>query len=87
MDPVTLTRTYETGHKGGADTITCRLCSMTSYHPEDIRQRYCGHCHVFHGVLAHALRHESDTWIKRDLMPSLPADSQKGLAKLLGLSL
>lgn len=25
--------------------ITCPQCSMTSYHPEDIRQGYCGNCH------------------------------------------
>jgi hypothetical protein len=29
-------------------TITCPKCGKTSYHPEDERQRYCGHCHQFH---------------------------------------
>lgn len=26
-------------------SITCPVCAMTSYHPEDIRQGYCGNCH------------------------------------------
>jgi len=29
-------------------SITCLRCGLTSYHPEDVRQHYCGHCHVFH---------------------------------------
>lgn len=32
-------------------SITCPRCQRTSYHPEDIRQRYCGHCHAFHADL------------------------------------
>lgn len=26
-------------------SVTCPRCSMTSYHPRDIREGYCGHCH------------------------------------------
>lgn len=26
-------------------SITCPICGMTSYHPEDIRNSYCGNCH------------------------------------------
>jgi len=29
-------------------SITCPNCGRTSYHPEDVRLRYCGHCHVYH---------------------------------------
>lgn len=29
------------------DSITCPECGMTSYHPEDVRQGYCGNCHEF----------------------------------------
>lgn len=29
-------------------SITCPTCSRTSYHPEDIRQRFCGACRQFH---------------------------------------
>lgn len=32
-------------------SITCPQCKRTSYHPEDIRQRYCGACHAFHDEL------------------------------------
>lgn len=28
--------------------IVCPRCGRTSYHPEDVRQRYCGNCHQFH---------------------------------------
>ena len=28
--------------------ITCHLCGRTSANPTDIRERYCGHCHVYH---------------------------------------
>ena len=27
--------------------FTCPVCHMTSYHPEDVRNRYCGNCHEF----------------------------------------
>lgn len=29
-------------------SITCPTCSRTSYHPEDVRQRYCCFCHRYH---------------------------------------
>jgi ribosomal protein L37E len=28
--------------------ITCRRCGLTSHNPNDVAQRYCGRCHVFH---------------------------------------
>lgn len=28
-------------------SYTCPACGRTSYHPEDVKQRYCGACHVF----------------------------------------
>lgn len=28
--------------------IQCLFCGLTSWHPEDVRELYCGHCHVFH---------------------------------------
>lgn len=30
-------------------SFTCPDCGMTSYHPEDVRQGYCGNCHAFTG--------------------------------------
>jgi hypothetical protein len=35
--------------------IRCHKCQKVSYHPKDIKERYCGHCHVFHeeSLLAH----------------------------------
>ena len=29
-------------------SITCLVCGRTSWHPEDVRQLYCGYCHQFH---------------------------------------
>ena len=28
--------------------IQCLLCGRTSYHPQDVHERYCGACHRFH---------------------------------------
>lgn len=27
------------------DSITCPICHMTSYNPNDIREGFCGNCH------------------------------------------
>jgi hypothetical protein len=35
-------------------SITCPRCGRVSYHPTDIRQRYCGHCHEFHDQMEFA---------------------------------
>lgn len=29
-------------------SITCPQCGLTSYNPNDIRERYCGRCHQWH---------------------------------------
>jgi ribosomal protein S27AE len=31
-----------------APSITCPKCGRASYHPEDIKHRYCGNCHEYH---------------------------------------
>jgi hypothetical protein len=28
-------------------SFTCPACHRTSYHPEDVRHKYCGNCHEF----------------------------------------
>lgn len=38
----------------GRPYIRCLLCRVTSYHPKDIEQRFCGNC---------------DTWHDQDAMP------------------
>lgn len=30
------------------NTITCRVCGLTSHNSNDVVQLYCGHCHKFH---------------------------------------
>lgn len=32
---------------GMTPCFCCDVCHMVSYHPEDIRHRYCGNCHEF----------------------------------------
>ena len=95
-------QTYDLGRHGNGPleidkqaNITCRLCSMTSYHPEDIRQLFCDHCHIFHTQLGDWLKLTLDSraevseaftdMIARKVM--LPEDSQAGLKKLLLLNL
>jgi hypothetical protein len=29
-------------------SITCLICGATSFNPSDVREKYCGACHVFH---------------------------------------
>lgn len=36
--------------------ILCLVCHRLSYHPKDVRERYCGYCHTFHTRKEH---HES----------------------------
>ena len=31
--------------------IRCLRCGMGSYNPNDIEQKYCGACHIFHAEL------------------------------------
>jgi hypothetical protein len=36
---------YHAGERGGS--FTCPACGMTSYHPDDVANSYCGNCHEF----------------------------------------
>jgi len=37
---------YAIGNDGRS--ITCHVCGLTSWNPNDVAQKYCGCCHVFH---------------------------------------
>lgn len=41
-----MNKTYEIMNNGAA--IKCSMCGLTSYHPDDVKHRYCGNCHLFH---------------------------------------
>ncbi len=41
-------KSFELVTDRGAEGIKCFRCDRTSYHPEDVRHRYCGYCHEFH---------------------------------------
>lgn len=34
--------------RDGRKGIKCLMCGMTSWNSNDVVQRYCGGCHVFH---------------------------------------
>lgn len=49
----TMKQTYTINYTNGEPrSITCHVCSMTSYNENDISHKYCGMCHEFHDVLA-----------------------------------
>jgi hypothetical protein len=39
-------QSYELLDDGRA--IRCLACGLTSYHPRDVAEKYCGFCHRFH---------------------------------------
>ncbi len=47
-----LTTTYAVAVRDGHPTITCLRCDMTSWHPKDVENLYCGNCHEFHKLSA-----------------------------------
>jgi hypothetical protein len=49
--------------------ITCPRCGMTSYNPNDVRERYCGHCHDWTGG-ASGRTGEEDRGLRRDAGPT-----------------
>lgn len=38
---------YLLTEKDGRPGILCKACGLTSYHPKDVEERYCGNCHRF----------------------------------------
>lgn len=56
----------------GGDSITCTKCRATSRNENDVVNRYCGNCHLFHDEAerrddviraAHQRAHESFDWL------------------------
>lgn len=48
FDPLWSQNAYELVEDRGVEGIRCTTCNHTSYHPEDIRHRYCGYCRSYH---------------------------------------
>lgn len=46
-------------------SITCLRCQRTSHHPQDVKQHYCGFCHVFHDDLWPPARGD---WIRNAML-------------------
>jgi len=34
--------------KSGLNRIMCLTCGRVSHNPNDVANKYCGHCHIFH---------------------------------------
>lgn len=47
-----------------SDSFTCPICGMTSHHPQDVENEYCGNCHVMIGPLRDYWR-----WLYGDAEP------------------
>ncbi len=43
-----ITQAYDRGVDRLVDVITCTRCGSVSFNVNDVAQRYCGRCHVFH---------------------------------------
>jgi hypothetical protein len=41
---------YSLGRDAGGPFIRCTRCGRKSYNPNDIREKYCGWCHMYHGT-------------------------------------
>lgn len=37
-----------TRHADGHESIDCFACRHISHNPNDVRERYCPHCHAYH---------------------------------------
>jgi len=44
-------KTYEILSPQGETGIKCLLCGQTSFHPQDVKQKYCDNCHQFHDLV------------------------------------
>lgn len=47
-------RTYAIGfnEETKEEKITCFICNKTSYHPKDIKEKYCNYCRHYHDDIA-----------------------------------
>jgi len=43
-----ITHTEHVGEGHRLTSITCLRCGLSSFHPTDVAEKYCGRCHVFH---------------------------------------
>ena len=43
-------QTYKIVEKNGQTGIKCFYCGKTSFHPMDVKEKFCGFCHQFHPI-------------------------------------
>ena len=53
LESTTPTYSITRSEKSGWEGIMCLTCGRVSYNPNDVAQKYCAHCHVFHEDRAH----------------------------------
>lgn len=64
------TEFYRISPDGGS--ITCKICCSTSFHPCDVREKFCSRCKVFHGErqpdpLAEKMRRDIRAYLRSKL--------------------
>lgn len=74
----------------GVPSFTCPVCGMTSYHPADIANGYCGNCHAFTGESPdgadwhYTVRVDRRGWPDPDTGPDGPMSREEALARVTG---
>jgi ribosomal protein L37E len=64
---------------GPSPSFTCRDCGRTSYNLNDVKQRYCGHCHKFMAELRGAVDiRDAQRRFAESYRKLLPKDDRRG---------
>lgn len=61
---------------GPLPSIVCPQCSMTSYNPRDIAERWCGYCHAFHRDMSGRSIGGGRLWDRRSSRRSSPSTNK-----------
>ena len=69
--------TYQLSVKDKEAYIKCLGCGMISYNQSDIKNLYCGHCHIFHTDISNSVDTDSKNFsideVKRLLFYGTPS--------------
>jgi hypothetical protein len=69
------------------NSITCPRCGLTSWHPDDVKHRYCGNCNMFHEDMKIAETLESMGAKIGTLPPAMAADHKSMTVALVKLNM
>ena len=72
MDAETIeTSTYKITNHG--ESIFCKVCGRESWHPQEVKQKYCGNCNQFHNIMGGGL------YCKEVVSPGIWVDQNNSL--------